>query len=328
MGNVLGTTLLPPKREPIRRSFWDPFPSGCGRQSVMLVMWRIVLGGLSSLNRATVRARCRPPFSAPHRKQVINDKVPLHISRTACNRGTVFDGTTSRCGLARHCRRNRQWRTADARGRKMRAPRNQRVFVVGYGAATPLGADFSRTWEAAARGESGIRPITRCPVDMPTVAGEIVDWEQLRQSVASPRERQHWNAAFVLLTVAVCVEAWRNAGLRMDESIAPRTACLVGSAINGIDAFREGMESLRDFGPNGVSPFLLPNVCANVPAGLYGCPARFHGSYLLTARRLRLRESRDCPWSEADRDGRLRRGPRWAEWRCHSYRRSCKASPT
>ena len=39
----------------------------------------------------------------------------------------------------------------------MKAPRNRRVFVVGYGAATPLGKTFAETWERAVRGEAGFR---------------------------------------------------------------------------------------------------------------------------------------------------------------------------
>ena len=37
----------------------------------------------------------------------------------------------------------------------MRAPRNRRVFVIGYGAATPLGRTFAETWERAVRGDAG-----------------------------------------------------------------------------------------------------------------------------------------------------------------------------
>ncbi len=29
----------------------------------------------------------------------------------------------------------------------MKAPKNRRVFVIGYGAATPLGLDFARIWQ-------------------------------------------------------------------------------------------------------------------------------------------------------------------------------------
>ena len=160
----------------------------------------------------------------------------------------------------------------------MRAPANHRVFVVGYAAATPLGASFARTFERAAAGEAGFRRITRCAVDSPcNVVGEIPDWDPLAAGFADAKEAHQWNAAFVLLTVAVCRDALRDAGLAMTPELAPRTACLVGSALNGHDAYRHAVESLARSGPNRVSPFLLPNLCANVPSGKAGMLLGFTG---------------------------------------------------
>ena len=160
----------------------------------------------------------------------------------------------------------------------MKAPRNRRVFVVGYGAATPLGRTFMKTWERAARGEAGFRRVTRCEVDtLCSVVGEIPDWDPRGLDFADAREIYNWNAAFVLLTLAVIQEALEHAGLRMDRETGPRTACLIGSALNGTDAFRIAVENLRNRGPLRVSPYLLPNLCANLPAGKAGIRFRFTG---------------------------------------------------
>ncbi len=60
----------------------------------------------------------------------------------------------------------------------MKAPKNRRVFVVGYGAATPLGNTFDKTWERAVDGQAGFRRLTRCHTDSrANVVGEIPDWE-------------------------------------------------------------------------------------------------------------------------------------------------------
>jgi 3-oxoacyl-[acyl-carrier-protein] synthase II len=159
----------------------------------------------------------------------------------------------------------------------MKAPQNRRVFVVGCGAATPLGMGFDQTWQRAVRGESGLRLLTRCTVDFPAVVGEIPDWDPAKCSFATPKEVANWNAAFVLLTMEVCKQALEDAHLEMDGDTGPRTMCLVGSAINGTDAYREAMIALQQSGPNRVSPFLLPNVCANVPAGKAGALLGFTG---------------------------------------------------
>ena len=160
----------------------------------------------------------------------------------------------------------------------MRAPLNRRVFVVGYGAATPLGRDLATTWRRAMAGEAGFRRVTRCAVESPCdVVGEIPDWDPLREDFANEKEVYNWNAAFVLLTVAVCRDALAHAGIEMTAAVAPRTASLIGSALNGHDAYRSAVEALAQHGPNRVSPYLLPNLCGNLPAGKAGMLLGFQG---------------------------------------------------
>ncbi len=160
----------------------------------------------------------------------------------------------------------------------MKAPKNRRVFVIGYGAATPLGLDFARTWQRAVHGEAGFRKVSRCEVKTPAdVVGEIPDWNPEGFDFTTKKEVYNWNAAFVMLTMAVCKEALASAGLEMNKDTGPRTACLIGSAINGSDAMRVAVDNLKERGPLKVSPYLLPNLCANVPAGKAGMLLGFTG---------------------------------------------------
>jgi 3-oxoacyl-[acyl-carrier-protein] synthase II len=160
----------------------------------------------------------------------------------------------------------------------MKAPQNRRVFVIGYGAATPLGRTFAETWERAVRGEAGFRKVTRCRVEsVCDVVGEIPDWDPLRLDFVDAKEVYNWNAAFVILTMAVCREALTHAGLPMNGETGPRTGCLIGSAINGADAFRTAMLHFQERGPLKISPFLLPNLCANLPSGKAGMLLGFTG---------------------------------------------------
>lgn len=160
----------------------------------------------------------------------------------------------------------------------MKAPKNRRVFVVGYGAATPLGSTFEKTWQRAVKGEAGFRKVTRCKVESACdIVGEIPDWFPLELDFTDAKEVYNWNASFVILTMEVCNAAMRHAGIVMDDRIAPRMACLVGSALNGTDAFRVAMHDLEHRGPLRVSPYLLPNLCANLPAGKAGMLLKFTG---------------------------------------------------
>ena len=160
----------------------------------------------------------------------------------------------------------------------MKAPANRSVYVVGYGAATPLGMTFADTWRRAAAGESGLRRITRCAVETRNdVVGEIPGWNPEGLDFVDRKEAYNWNADFVLLTMAVCREALDHAGIVMDAEIGPRTACLVGSALNGTDSFRIAMDRYVNMGPLKVSPYLLPNLCANLPSGKAGILLGFTG---------------------------------------------------
>jgi 3-oxoacyl-[acyl-carrier-protein] synthase II len=160
----------------------------------------------------------------------------------------------------------------------MKPPQNRRVFVVGYGAATPLGGTFAKTWQRAVKGDAGFRKVTRCKVESACdIVGEIPDWFPLELDFTDAKELYNWNAAFVILTMAVCKEALADAGIVMDETIAPRMACLIGSALNGSDAFRIAMHDLEHRGPLRVSPYLLPNLCANLPSGKAGMLLKFTG---------------------------------------------------
>ena len=75
----------------------------------------------------------------------------------------------------------------------------------------------------------------------------------------------------------ICRQALASAGLEIDDLTGPRTACLIGSALNGTDAYRIAMDNYVNRGPLKVSPYLLPNLCANLPAGKAGMLLGFTG---------------------------------------------------
>ena len=160
----------------------------------------------------------------------------------------------------------------------MKAPKNRRVFVTGYAAATALGNTLAATWERAARGETGFRRLTRCSVDSRSnIVGEIPDWHPDQLAFVDKKDAVNWNADFVFLTMMLCRDALADAGLVMDETTGPQTACLIGSALNGTDAYRVAMDNYVTQGPTKVSPYLLPNLCANVPSGKAGMLLGFTG---------------------------------------------------
>ncbi|RJQ82446.1 MAG: beta-ketoacyl-[acyl-carrier-protein] synthase family protein [Desulfobacteraceae bacterium] len=160
----------------------------------------------------------------------------------------------------------------------MRAPLNRKVYVVGYDAITPLGNTLATTWQRAVRGEAGFRRVTRCQTtSRSNVVGEIPDWNPQTLGFIERRDACNWNADYVFLTMALCKQALQHARLEIDAQTGPRTACLIGSALNGSDAMRTAVQNYLQHGPTKVSPYLLPNLCANLPSGKAGMLLDFTG---------------------------------------------------
>ncbi len=160
----------------------------------------------------------------------------------------------------------------------MRAPQHRKVFVVGYAVSTCLGNTFDTTWQAAIEGKAGFNRVSRCTTDSRSnVVGEIPNWNPADLAYVDRKDAAIWDAAYVFLTMETCRLALAHAGLAMDKETGPRTACLIGSALNGVDAYRVAMDNYVNKSPFKVSPYLLPNLCANLPAGKAGMLLGFTG---------------------------------------------------
>ncbi len=167
----------------------------------------------------------------------------------------------------------------------MRKPENNRVVVVGYEVSTSLGHGFDQTWKRAVAGESGIGWLTRFDSgDYPVKAvGEIPDFNPLDYSFLTERDIHFWNAKFISMTMALCYDVATKVALRIDETNAHRIGALIGSAMNGNDAYEENLDGLDAGGPLRVSPFCLPNICANMPAGKASILLGFKGPVMAPA---------------------------------------------
>jgi 3-oxoacyl-[acyl-carrier-protein] synthase II len=136
--------------------------------------------------------------------------------------------------------------------------------VTGVGAVTPLGVDAPSTWRAAVAGESGIDWIRAFETEgLPVrVAAEVKDFDVT--TVASPKEARKLERN-VLIGVAAAREALDDAGL--DGFEPERVGIVFGSAIGGVSRIVEQANTLRDRGPDRVSPNFLPNVLVDSASG-------------------------------------------------------------
>ena len=151
----------------------------------------------------------------------------------------------------------------------MRRPENRRVVVVGCEVSTALGHGLEKTFSRAKNSESGIDWLSRFDAGSygVKVAGEIPDFDPLAYEFLTERELHFWHAGFIPITMALSSDLVKKTGLIIDEENAYRVGGLVGSAMNGNDAFQQNLEALRSGSPLKVSPFCLPNLCANMPMG-------------------------------------------------------------
>jgi 3-oxoacyl-[acyl-carrier-protein] synthase II len=140
----------------------------------------------------------------------------------------------------------------------------KRVAVTGLGTVSPLGLDAPSTWRAALAGESGIDWISAFDTDgLPVrIAAEVKGFDPSEVVTAKEARKLERN---VLLGVAAGREALADAGLNgFDPS---RLGIVFGSAIGGVPGIVEQAETLRDRGPDRVSPNFLPNVLVDSVSG-------------------------------------------------------------
>jgi len=139
-----------------------------------------------------------------------------------------------------------------------------RVAVTGIGAVTPLGLDVPSTWAAARAGESGIDWISAFDADgLPVrIAAEVKGFDPTQVVSAKDARKLERN---VLMGVAAGREALADAELNGFDPT--RVGVIFGSAIGGVPGILEQADTLRERGPDRVSPNFLQNVLVDSVSG-------------------------------------------------------------
>ena len=140
----------------------------------------------------------------------------------------------------------------------------RRVVVTGLGAITPVGNTAPETWRASVAGESGIDWIRAFDAEgLPVrVAAEVKDFDPA--GLVSPKDARRLDRN-VLLALRAAKEAVADAEL--DGYDPMRVGIVFGSAIGGLSGIVEQAETLRDKGPERVSPHFIQNVLVDSASG-------------------------------------------------------------
>src|SRR6058998_2264650 len=160
----------------------------------------------------------------------------------------------------------------------------QRVVVTGLGAVTPVGNTADEFWSALLQGRSGVGPITKFDAtDYPTrIAGEVKNFDPL--DFVDKKEARRLDP-FLQYAMACSVMAVEDAGLDTTRVDGDRFGVLIGSGIGGIQTLLANHETLREKGPDRVSPFFIPMMIVNMASGLVSMRfgARGPNSAVITA---------------------------------------------
>ena len=140
-----------------------------------------------------------------------------------------------------------------------------RVVVTGMGAVTPLGHDVASSWDTCRNGRSGIVPISLFDAsDLGArIAGEVKGFDASAHLGLKEARR---TSRCVALGVAAAREAVDDSGLEIGP-IADEVGVLLASGIGGLEWLEAAVIKLHDQGPRRVSPFTIPAMIADMPAG-------------------------------------------------------------
>lgn len=149
----------------------------------------------------------------------------------------------------------------------------RRVVVTGMGLVTPLGADVETTWANILASKSGAGQITHfdttghkcliaCEVKGPDHPYGFDPAKRVDHKV------QRQVDPFIIFGIDAAGQALEDAGLtEMDEAMAQRAGCSIGSGIGGLPGIESESLLLAEKGPGRVSPHFVHGRLINLISG-------------------------------------------------------------
>jgi len=142
----------------------------------------------------------------------------------------------------------------------------RRVVVTGIGAVTPLATGAEQSWQALCQGKSGIARITKFdPSGFRTqIAAELKDFHP---EDFLDKKRIRRTDPFIHYALVAARMAMDDSGLIINDSNADRVGIVVGTCVGGMITYEKNLFTLREEGPDKVSPFFIPGFIPNMAAG-------------------------------------------------------------
>ena len=159
----------------------------------------------------------------------------------------------------------------------------RRVVVTGLGCVSPVGNTVQDAWANILAGQSGIDLITKFDASGMAckIAGEVKGFDL--ESYISAKEARTMDS-FIHFGIAAAHQAVVDSGLptgeALDDELATRIGCIVGSGIGGLPLIEDTHTEYVNRGARRISPFFVPASIINMISGHVSMRFGFKGPNL------------------------------------------------
>lgn len=143
----------------------------------------------------------------------------------------------------------------------------ERVVITGIGLVTPNGIGNEETWSNVLAARSGMAPITLFDATTYTTrfAAEVKGFKP--EQFIGKKQKVREMGRYAQLAFAASDLCMKDAAIDLTDEDRERCGTIIGVGIGGLEWLYAYSLQLRDKGPEKVSPYLIPNVIANLAAG-------------------------------------------------------------
>ena len=158
----------------------------------------------------------------------------------------------------------------------------KRVVVTGLGAITPVGNNVKDFWKGLTEGKNGVGPITRFDsTNYKThFAAEVKGYDPLEYFDRKNVRKYDLYAQFALVAAQQAVE---SSHLTPINTNVDEVGVVLTAGIGGVTHFfNEVMEHAKGDGTPRFSPYYIPKMILNIPAGVISIKYGFRGPNFAT----------------------------------------------
>ncbi len=142
----------------------------------------------------------------------------------------------------------------------------RRVVITGVGAVTSLATGAEQSWQALCQGKSGVVKITKFDASSfkSQIAAEVKDFHP--EDFLNKKKIRRTDP-FIHYALAATRMALEDSGLIINQSNCDRVGTVVGTCAGGMSTYEKNLLTLREEGPDKISPFFITGFIANMAAG-------------------------------------------------------------